>query len=209
MSCKIFVGNVPFDCTLDDFTNCFVKIDGFIKGDIITKHNMEQSRGFGFVTIDTRENANKLLKNNSLSLKGRFLRFTDYVTNDGSPIRTVSPKTNSENKQPKYIVINFYRELDDKEKDDVKNTIEKYIFELCLIERKNTGKFFRVCDRKTGKLKNTFMMEFFKESDVDKILKNKKVVVDDYVFIFDSYQRLYIKKHEKKLGNLHGFNDFN
>jgi hypothetical protein len=34
--CKIFVGNVPYQCTQDEFEKCFENVQGFVKAEIIT-----------------------------------------------------------------------------------------------------------------------------------------------------------------------------
>src|SRR5437870_11420355 len=34
--CKIFVGNIPYQCTQEEFEKCFQNINGFMKAEIIT-----------------------------------------------------------------------------------------------------------------------------------------------------------------------------
>ena len=48
---KIFVGNVPFQCSKEEFTDCFNKYKGFLDADIVNRFNSENCRGFGFVTF--------------------------------------------------------------------------------------------------------------------------------------------------------------
>lgn len=84
-SCKIFVGNVPFQCTSKEFNDCFRFLDGFIRAEIIYKSKSEISRGFGFVLFDSTEHARQLIGKTDIICKDRVLRFTEYdinVSND-------------------------------------------------------------------------------------------------------------------------------
>jgi hypothetical protein len=77
---KIFVGNVPYQCTVDEFQNTFNKIDGFMDADIIIDKNTNMCKGFGFVRLNTIQNAEKLLKKTDLKINGRELRLTGYTS---------------------------------------------------------------------------------------------------------------------------------
>lgn len=76
--CKIFVGNVPFQCTREDFQSCFSNMEGFVTADIIRRFRSKISRGFGFVVFGNQEQANKLLLREDITLKDRTLRFSTY-----------------------------------------------------------------------------------------------------------------------------------
>jgi len=75
---KVFVGNVPFQCTRDDFQNCFKHIDGYVNADIMRRYGSKISRGFGFVIFETDEHAANLLLIENIMLKDRKLRFSLY-----------------------------------------------------------------------------------------------------------------------------------
>lgn len=75
---KIFVGNVPYHCTQEEFCSCFEDVEGFIKAEIVNVYKTTVSRGFGFVTVKTLQDANKLKTREDIVLKGRILRFTSY-----------------------------------------------------------------------------------------------------------------------------------
>lgn len=75
---KVFVGNVPFQCTKIEFIDCFKNMKGFITADIKRRHKSKLSRGFGFVVFDSKENANSLLTKTNIMLKNRTLRFSPY-----------------------------------------------------------------------------------------------------------------------------------
>lgn len=79
---KIFVGNVPFQCIEDEFKQCFKDVSGFVSAEIVTRHNSPYSRGFGFVTVKTQDDAKKLIQRNDISFKDRILRFTEYNFQD-------------------------------------------------------------------------------------------------------------------------------
>lgn len=80
--CKIFVGNVPYQCNQEEFRNCFKNIDGFIEAEIITINKTNISRGFGFITMKSSECADKLKNRNDIMIKNRLLRFTAYKNID-------------------------------------------------------------------------------------------------------------------------------
>ena len=74
---KIFVGNVPYHCTKQDFDACFRNFDGYINSDIKNRTGTDISRGFGFVLFNNNENAKKIL-DKPILLKGRKLRISEY-----------------------------------------------------------------------------------------------------------------------------------
>jgi len=77
---KVFVGNVPYECTQDEFENIFCNVDGFINAEIVIDKNNNMCRGFGFVTLNTIQNADNLLDNSNISIHGRELRLTGYTS---------------------------------------------------------------------------------------------------------------------------------
>lgn len=78
---KIFVGNVPYQCTQEEFEKCFETVDGYLHAELImTPQNI--SRGFGFITVKTYYNAEKLKLRDDIIFKGRVLRFTQYNEDD-------------------------------------------------------------------------------------------------------------------------------
>ena len=75
---KVFVGNVPFQCTKEEFIDCFKDQSGFIDADIIRRYRSKLSRGFGFVIFKSQEQANTLIGRTDIVLKDRVLRFSTY-----------------------------------------------------------------------------------------------------------------------------------
>jgi len=98
---KIFVGNVPYHCTQEEFETCFVGIKGFVKAEIINVYKTHVSRGFGFATMKTLFDAELLKQRNDIVLKGRTLRFTSYhdeihdTTLEHSNLTTIDTNTKS------------------------------------------------------------------------------------------------------------------
>lgn len=76
---KIFVGNVPFQCTKNEFYEIFKDVPGFVNAELVYENYLDNtSRGFGFVTVSSKDYAMNLISKNNIILKDRVLRFTDY-----------------------------------------------------------------------------------------------------------------------------------
>jgi len=108
---RVFVGNVPFQCTKEEFQNCFSKMEGFENADIIKRYKSKMSRGFGFVIFETKEQAESLLKRNDIILKDRFLRFSPYLEN----------KDKEDSKKVKLYISGFTDEINENIVKDIFN----------------------------------------------------------------------------------------
>jgi RNA recognition motif-containing protein len=82
MSKKIFVGNVPFHCSKEEFQEHFRHLDGFETADIIRRYKSNLSRGFGFIVFKNESYAKKILDLGEMQFKGRMLRFSPYIMED-------------------------------------------------------------------------------------------------------------------------------
>lgn len=80
MVSRVFVGNVPFQCTDEEFQDHFKNYEGFKEASIIRRYHSKLSRGFGFVVFDSQDSADKLLAKKDVKLGDRELRFTQYHT---------------------------------------------------------------------------------------------------------------------------------
>ena len=79
---KVFVGNIPFNCTTEQFQNCFNQLEGYVTADVIRRFNSHLSRGFGFVVFSTPEQAQALLNSsNPVELDDRPFRYSEYRDN--------------------------------------------------------------------------------------------------------------------------------
>jgi RNA recognition motif-containing protein len=83
METKIFVGNVPYQCTREDFQKCFRPMNGYVTADIIRRYKSKISRGFGFVIFKTKEQAEAAMKK-TITLEDRTLRLSEYTPTNKS-----------------------------------------------------------------------------------------------------------------------------
>ncbi|XP_078167118.1 28 kDa ribonucleoprotein, chloroplastic-like [Carex rostrata] len=72
---KLFVGGIPFDITTEELAKLFDEAGVVEYADIIYNRETDQSRGFGFVTMRTVEEAEKAMKMfDRYELNGRILK---------------------------------------------------------------------------------------------------------------------------------------
>ena len=75
MSQKLFIGGLSFSTATDRLRELFSQIEGVQSVSIVTDRDTGQSRGFGFVEVETVEAANDAVsKLNGVQLDGRTLR---------------------------------------------------------------------------------------------------------------------------------------
>jgi len=74
---KLFVGNVPFKCTLDEFREVFQDLDGFKNAELIQRGKSNLTRGFGVVEFNSADYLDDHC-DREYELKGRTLRVTRY-----------------------------------------------------------------------------------------------------------------------------------
>jgi RNA recognition motif-containing protein len=148
--CKIFVGNVPYQCTQEEFEKCFQNIDGFIKAEIITMYKTNMSRGFGFITMRSIYDAENLKHRDDILFKGRVLRFTNYQSDTH-----VSSSENLNN----YIFVDGIP--DGKDREWLKCFFSSY---------EPIGKCFVAMNHDTGIMKNNGVVEILDDSKYKAIL---------------------------------------
>lgn len=72
---KLFVGGIPFDVTTDQLAELFNRAGVVEIAEIIYNRETDQSRGFGFVTMSTVEEADKAIEMfDRYDLNGRLLK---------------------------------------------------------------------------------------------------------------------------------------
>ena len=71
---KIYIGNLPYRITKNEITDFFATCGAIEHVHIATDRQTGDSKGFGFVTFETKEAAEKAVKLNGTELKGRALR---------------------------------------------------------------------------------------------------------------------------------------
>ncbi len=72
MAVKLFIGNLSFKATEDSLQELFSQAGEVVSARIITDRETGRSRGFGFVEMDTKEDAERAIEMfNNYSLSGR------------------------------------------------------------------------------------------------------------------------------------------
>lgn len=75
--CKVFVKNIPYDCTEEEFRNVFSTYGEITDVKLIKRYD-GHNNGCGFVTYATKESKNDLLSNNNVVMCGRHLVISNY-----------------------------------------------------------------------------------------------------------------------------------
>lgn len=74
MNNKLFVGNLPYSITNPQLEELFSKYGKIVSVKIITDKFSGQSKGFGFVEMETEEAAGEAIKNlNGTDMEGRAM----------------------------------------------------------------------------------------------------------------------------------------
>lgn len=85
---KIFVGNLPYDCDSEQLAKLFGQAGVVDIAEVIYNRQTDQSRGFGFVTMHTVEEAEKAVEMFSqYDLNGRFLTVNKAAPRGSPPER--------------------------------------------------------------------------------------------------------------------------
>ena len=84
MSNKVYVGNLPYRVTKEEIVEFFADCGAIERVHIATDRQTNRSKGYGFVTFDTTDAANKAVKLNGTEMSGRALRVDLARENDTS-----------------------------------------------------------------------------------------------------------------------------
>ena len=148
---KIFVGNVPFDCTNNDFRECFKNVNGYVTADLI---NM---RGFGFVVLQNVLNRDSLLSNNNFFIKNRKLRLSLYDN-----------QTKMKVEKSAYIIIEHISP--NITRDDIYNEFKNFC---------EVGKCFIDTNRISGEKMSTGVVEIFDAEVLHQLLTLGTLLMHD------------------------------
>ncbi len=78
MGNRLYVGNLPFSATTDTLRQAFASSGEVTDVHVVTDRESGQSRGFGFVTMGSaQEAANAIAAMNGANLDGRALRVNE------------------------------------------------------------------------------------------------------------------------------------
>ena len=180
---KVFVGNVPFQCTNDEFKNCLKNIQGFVDAEIINRHNSDYNRGFGFVTLRTPDDAQKILTLNNIVFKNRILRFADYNLNDKDILKQQNKKN--------YL---FVRGIS---KDIKRSELVSIFTDFCEI-----GGCFIMTNKKTGEQNGNAIVEITNFNVYESLLNQKQIITPNKLI-------LEVSKWKNKLKPIQYHNDKN
>lgn len=185
MSCKVFVGNVPFDCTNENFINVFKNLKGYLNAEIISRNNqISTTRGFGFITFSSEKFANDFLdEKHNITINDRTLRFTKYCNTNNNFIFKNLKKNNI-----------FVSNLPDNliKDEDFINLFKKNFNNAEII----IGYINK--DIITNKNINTGYIEFKNEKDYNDAIKKKYIELNNH--------KIYIAKFSKNNKQVFSYN---
>ena len=161
---KIFVKNIPFNTTDDQFKYFFSKLGKVEKAEIIRRDN-GSSHGVGFVEFTTVEEKNKILSMNreDFTIDGRRL-----------DVREVKPERNMDFSKTLYVGNISY--------DSTEEILKKFFIEYC----QNFKGDFKVniqTNSFNGKPKGYAYIEFENEEDLSTALKANGQELDKRILI--------------------------
>ena len=149
---KIFVGNVPFDCTQEEFETFFADVSGVHKADIVNGHRGD-SRGIGFVTMKSVEDAEKLKTRDDIKCKGRILRFYPYKNNVAK---------NAIGDMSNYVYV-----------DGIPENKNRQWLKMIFNDYGPFNRYFMAINHDTGHIKNTAFLDLVDDYKYDKLLSSK------------------------------------
>ena len=75
---KLYIGNLSWGTTTEDLRSAFEEFGDVSDAIVITDRQSGRSRGFGFVTMDDNDEANKALEEcNGIELDGRAIKCSE------------------------------------------------------------------------------------------------------------------------------------
>ena len=81
MSARLFVGNLPFSATQDQLQQLFASHGNVVEVDVVKDKFTGRSRGFAFVTMDTKEAADAA----ATALNGKDMDGRALTVNEARP----------------------------------------------------------------------------------------------------------------------------
>lgn len=81
---KLYVGNLDYNVTADQLTEMFSQAGKVVDAVVISDRNSGRSKGFGFVEMSSKEEAEKAVK----MFNGKDFQGRNIVVNEARPKRT-------------------------------------------------------------------------------------------------------------------------
>lgn len=190
---KLFVGNVPFKCTNEEFNNIFENEPGFVKAELVYRNKSKLTRGFGFVEFNTEEDLNNTLFK-KFSLMDRELRTTKYELDKN--VKTYKPSHKL-----------FVRNLGDLTESDLFDCFSRF---------GNVTKCYLLLDKNTNESRGLGVVEYEDETTFKDVLEKNDIDYNELVLNVFKYKNNSYKKNNKfkfkttldnKSVYRHGYND--
>ena len=186
---KVFLGNVAYDATEEELIALLKNQPGFLEAKIARYGGSNKTRGFGYVSFETQEQADGLIGNDQIMLNGRTLRFTKYEKNSSKNkttrafIRGLSKETSND------ALIAFFKKY---------GTVNQVVLHT---------------NRETGENKGTGFVEFSTPDECNKLVSSGQVKIEDNgvqndltVSFFRKKQRNNRQNHRRNNQNRNGGN---
>lgn len=190
---KLFVGNVPFKCSDDEFSNIFENEVGFVKAELVYRNKSKLTRGFGFVEFETEQDLNNILTK-QFSLSDRDLRTTKYELDKN--VKTYKPSFKL-----------FVRNLGDLTESDMFDCFSRF---------GNVSKCYLILDKNTNEPRGLGVVEYEDEKTFKEVLEKNDIdynelVLNVFKYKNNSYKKNLKYKFKTPLDNKsvyrHGYND--
>ena len=190
---KLFVGNVPFKCTSEEFGRVFEEEQGFTNAELIYRTKSELTRGFGFVEWESEESLNKVL-NKRFTMDDRELRVAKYFDE-------MKNNHNEYNNERTYKL--FVRNTNDLSVNDLRECFTKFgdVIECYLL-----------LDRETQESKGNGVVGFEDRESWENALHEKDFNVNNttvtvYPFKYKQRYNKPVHKGDTKALYRNGYND--
>ena len=178
---KLFVGNVPFKCTQEEFSNVFDKEQGFMTAELIYRTKSELTRGFGFVEFSTGEDLDSTLEK-QFYMDGRELRVAKYFED-----------RNYDNNEQERAFKVFTRNTNDLNVDQLREYFSKY---------GNVSECYLLVDRETQEPKGHGVVGFDNKNDWNSALNDRDVDINGTMVT------VYPFKYRNKVNKFNKFNKY-
>lgn len=171
---KIFVSNVSYQATDEDFVRCFGGTDGLTSATILKRYNSIYSKGYGILEFNDKTNRDKIMESR-IELLGRLLKFSYYDEN----------KRNNDGRIYKIFVLHPTNDTTD---DFLKKVFSKYgEIKLCYTRTDYKGHKYSIIGFGTKEI-------------LDKILKSN-ITVGNLNIIVRPFKRKQFNKTNKEYIN--------
>lgn len=116
MEFKLFVSNIPFQCTEKEFAELMTKKEGISNVKLVCR-GTGNSKGYGFVSANTEALRDSLINNKDIVINGRTLRFESYVNQHKFYKIHAANIPDNVNEQQVYDVFSKFGKVDSVKKD--------------------------------------------------------------------------------------------